>query len=120
MTSSSRTHRPRIACEVSVDRVVAARGSQHGDGLEAYATTDLPEGSVAPDLTEANVLRGDSLRQAITGALDNVAGRSRDLVLILPDAAVRVVLLDFETLPGKRQEAEPVVRFRLKKSLHFD
>jgi len=33
---------------------------------------------------------------------------------------VRVVLLDFETLPSKRDEAEAVVRFRLKKSLPFD
>jgi type IV pilus assembly protein PilM len=31
-----------------------------------------------------------------------------------------VVLLDFETLPEKRQDADPVVRFRLKKSLPFD
>jgi len=39
---------------------------------------------------------------------------------VLPDAAVRVALLDFETLPAKQQEAEAVVRFRLKKSLPFD
>ena len=39
---------------------------------------------------------------------------------MLPDAAVRVVLLDFETLPSKCEEAEGVVRFRLKKSLPFD
>ncbi|HKW67385.1 MAG TPA: hypothetical protein VJP04_08865, partial [Terriglobales bacterium] len=43
-----------------------------------------------------------------------------DVVTILPDAAVRVALLDFETLPEKREEAEAVVRFRLKKSLPFD
>ena len=30
------------------------------------------------------------------------------------------MLLDFETLPSKRDEAESVVRFRLKKSLPFD
>jgi type IV pilus assembly protein PilM len=49
-----------------------------------------------------------------------VGGRHRDLTVLLPDAAARVVLLDFDTLPEKRQEAEPVVRFRLKKSLPFD
>ncbi len=42
------------------------------------------------------------------------------MIALLPDAAVRVVLLDFETLPSSRQEAEGVVRFRLKKSLPFD
>ncbi len=44
----------------------------------------------------------------------------RDVIGVLPDAAVRVVLLDFDTLPAKPEEAEGVVRFRLKKSLPFD
>jgi type IV pilus assembly protein PilM len=39
---------------------------------------------------------------------------------VLPDAAVRVALLDFDVLPVKQQEADSVVRFRLKKSLPFD
>src|SRR4029077_18026778 len=47
-------------------------------------------------------------------------GRSRDVIAVLPDAAVRVVLLDFDTLPANSEEAEGVVRFRLKKSLPFD
>ena len=33
---------------------------------------------------------------------------------------MRVVLLDFDTLPSNPAEAEGVVRFRLKKSLPFD
>src|ERR1700678_3396878 len=39
---------------------------------------------------------------------------------VVPDAAVRVLLLDFDTLPAKPAEALPVVRFRLKKLLPFD
>jgi type IV pilus assembly protein PilM len=58
--------------------------------------------------------------QTLRDALDSVAGRSREVIAVLPDAAVRVVLLDFEALPTNRQEAEAVVRFRLKKSLPFD
>jgi type IV pilus assembly protein PilM len=42
------------------------------------------------------------------------------VTLIVPDAAVRVLLLDFDQLPGKAAEALPVVRFRLKKLLPFD
>jgi len=120
MSQSSRKNRPHVACEISADTVVAARVSQRGDGLEAFTARDLPKGAVAPDLTQANVLQADSLRQAISAAMGEVAGRARDVVLIVPDASVRVVLLDFETLPDKREEAEAVVRFRLKKSLPFD
>ena len=113
-------NRPQIACEITARAVVAARARAQGHGLETYTSKSLPEGAVTPDLTEANVLRGGSLREAIKTALEEVGGRGRDVVTIIPDAAVRVVLLDFETLPEKREEAEAVVRFRLKKSLPFD
>ena len=74
-----------------------------------------------PDLTEANVRDRDNVSQSIRDALGKFGGgRGRDVIALLPDAAVRVVFLDFETLPSNRQEAEAVVRFRLKKSLPFD
>ena len=61
---------------------------------------------------------------AVRRALDDVAGsgreRLRDVTLVVPDAAVRVLLLDFDQLPAKAAEALPVVRFRLKKLLPFD
>jgi type IV pilus assembly protein PilM len=53
-------------------------------------------------------------------ALEAVALRSRDVTLIVPDAAVRVLLLEFDELPAKPVEALPIVRFRLKKLLPFD
>jgi type IV pilus assembly protein PilM len=46
--------------------------------------------------------------------------RARDVIAVLPDAACRLVLLDFDTLPEKREDVDAVVRFRLKKSLPFD
>lgn len=119
MSRTLNQNRLQVACEISADAVVAARANHHGQ-LEAYTAKELPHGVVSPGLTEANVVRADWLRDTIKSALDEVAGRARDIVTILPDAAVRVVLLDFETLPEKREEAEAVVRFRLKKSLPFD
>ncbi|MGB8010155.1 MAG: hypothetical protein WCF68_00960, partial [Terriglobales bacterium] len=77
-------------------------------------------GSVVPDLMEPNLRDGAAIRQAIESALGSVGARSHDVIAILPDTAVRVVLLDFDTLPAKHDEAEAVVRFRLKKSLPFD
>jgi len=59
---------------------------------------------------------------AVRKALDGVAsqGRGRDVTVVVPDAAVRVLLLEFDELPSKAAEALPVVRFRLKKLLPFD
>jgi type IV pilus assembly protein PilM len=113
--------RPKLACEISADRVLAGRVSENGGHtLEACASSELAPGSVVPDLIEANLRQPDAAYEAVRDVLGNIGGRSRDVIAILPDAAVRVVLLDFETLPSKRDEVEGVVRFRLKKSLPFD
>jgi type IV pilus assembly protein PilM len=53
-------------------------------------------------------------------ALQSLPSRSHDVIAIVPDAAVRVVLLEFDTLPSDAAEANSVVRFRMKKSLPFD
>jgi type IV pilus assembly protein PilM len=57
---------------------------------------------------------------AIRKAVDSVSQRARDLTLIVPDGAVRVLLLDFDALPAKSAEALALVRFRLKKLVPFE
>jgi type IV pilus assembly protein PilM len=121
MTSSSKNvRRPSLACEIAADRVLAGRASDTGRLVETAAARELAPGTVVPDLMESNLRDGSGIRQAIEAALGAVGGKSRDVIAILPDTSVRVVLLDFETLPASREEAEAVVRFRLKKSLPFD
>ena len=116
MSSSSK---PRLACEVAADRVLAARASEPGT-VDMCAASELAPGCVVPDLVEANLRDRGRILESIRQTLDSLSGRSRDVIAVLPDAAVRVVLLDFDTLPTKRDDAEGVVRFRLKKSLPFD
>jgi type IV pilus assembly protein PilM len=72
-------------------------------------------------LQQTNILSRESLVAALRKALAELGGgRSRDLTLVIPDATTRIMLLDFDTLPEKAEDAEGVVRFRLKKSLPFD
>ena len=118
--SSKSGGRPRLACEISPDRVLAARVADRARILADCATCELAPGSVVPDLLQTNLLRRQAVREAIEQTLSRLAERSRDVIAVLPDAAVRVVLLDFEMLPSDPVEAESVVRFRLKKSLPFD
>jgi type IV pilus assembly protein PilM len=113
------TSKPRLACEVAADRVLAARASEPGT-VDMCAASELAPGCVVPDLVDANLRDRSRILDSIRQTLDSMGGRSRDVIAVLPDAAVRVVLLDFETLPSKPIEAEGVVRFRLKKSLPFD
>jgi type IV pilus assembly protein PilM len=118
-TLTSRS-KPKLACEIAPDRVLAGRVAENGGIVEMCASHELAPGSVVPDLIEANLRERTSVYETIRETLESVGGRSRDVVAVLPDAAVRVALLDFEELPPNREEAEGVVRFRLKKSLPFD
>jgi len=112
--------KPKLACEIAADRVIAGRVSERGSSVETCATGELTTGSVVPDLMEANLRERKRVFDTIQETLGSVSNRSRDVIAVLPDAAVRVMLLDFDALPAKHAEAESVVRFRLKKSLPFD
>ncbi len=78
--------RPKLACEIAPDRVIAGRAADSGQVLELCSTSELGPGCVVPDLTENNLRQRSSV----------------------------------DSLPEKREEAEGVVRFRLRKSLPFD
>jgi type IV pilus assembly protein PilM len=118
--AESHISRPRVACEVSADRVVAARATDGAKNLEAAVAAALPAGALVPGLQQANVNAREALVAALHDSLTAVAGRVKDICLVIPDATTRVMLLDMETLPEKPQEADAIVRFRLKKSLPFD
>jgi type IV pilus assembly protein PilM len=118
--STKHAARPSLACEIAADRVLAGRSAGIGRMVDMCSARELAPGTVVPDLIEPNLRDGSAIRKAIEDALGGISGRSRDVIAILPDTAVRVVLLDFEELPAKPAEAEAVVRFRLKKSLPFN
>ena len=141
--------RPRLACEVRAEGVVAARAEDASGQLSAVSRVALADGIAVPQLRVGNAAGAVSgpanpsangagpgsaagssaanstadraaVVDALRKALEAVALRTREVTLVVPDAAVRVLLLDFDALPGKLAEALPVVRFRLKKLLPFD
>jgi len=116
--------RPRLAVEVRAEGVVAARAEDATALLMGVARADLAEGAVAPGLKVGNIVDKTAVTAAVRRVLDAVAGtgreRSRDVTVVVPDSAVRVLFVDFDQLPSKAVEALPVVRFRLKKLLPFD
>ena len=116
--------RPRVACEIMPLGVVAARSADAATPLAAVAKVALVEGAVAPGLKPGNIVDRVAVTAAIRAALEQIGGRAHahdaNLTLVIPDSAVRVLLLDFEALPSRESEALPLVRFRLKKLLPFD
>jgi type IV pilus assembly protein PilM len=91
---------------------------------EAGVTVASPIGNSAAEGFVGSAAAGAAGRAtlvaAVRSALEAVSLKTRDVTLVVPDSAVRVLLLDFDELPAKAAEALPVVRFRLKKLLPFD
>ena len=111
---------PHIACEVTAHAVAAVRSEGKPSMIGAMHSHPLPAGVVTPSLNAQNVQNSHALIDAIEQALSSVGGRGQHVIAVLPDSAVRVTLLDFDSLPEQRQEADAAVRFRLRKSLPFD
>lgn len=116
----NRQAKPRLACEITSQSVIAARAKSDGAAIDLHTVRRLGPGMVRPSLTPGNIGDAAGLSESLAGALSTVGGRKRDVIAILPDAAVRVALLDFDTLPEKSADAEPIVRFRLRKAVPFD
>ena len=114
-----------MACEITAQGVVAGHSASAGAPLTDVARVELAVGAVTPSLKPGNVVDRVAVVAAISSVLEGVGLRpnsrnNADITLIVPDAAVRVLLLDFDALANKPAEALPIVRFRLKKLLPFD
>jgi len=110
--------RPAVALEITPEAVIAAATPAAGQA-PVYAAEALPALSVTPGI-EANLMDPPTVAAAVKAALGKVQPRVRSVTLVVPDAAVKVFVLDFDTLPSKQEEALPVLRFRLRKSVPFD
>jgi type IV pilus assembly protein PilM len=116
--------RPRLACEITPAGVLAARpGSVAEIGQAQDVVTHfapLRMGVLVPSLKAPAMTDRAAVSAALGQALEPIAERSKKVTVIVPDAAVRVLLLDFDTLPAKTADVLPILRFRLKKLVHFD
>ena len=112
-------HRPPAAVEISPDGVLAAASPAPGQA-PVYAFAPLAAGAIVPGIGEPNVRAAEALSSAIHSALGQVSARSHAITLVLPDNAVRVFVLDFDSLPPRPAEAMSVLRFRLRKMVPFD
>jgi type IV pilus assembly protein PilM len=114
------TPHPLIACEISADYVAAARWTRTGTGLDGFAVEPLPAGAIFPNAVEANLIDGAEVRAAVGRVFSRLRAKNEDVALLLPDSVIRVFVLHFDVFPRKPEEAIPILRWRLKKSVPFE
>jgi type IV pilus assembly protein PilM len=108
-----------LAIEVAPDRVAAARWSRAGS-LDGYAVEALPLGALVPSAVEANIVNGSAVKAAVASVCGRLRSRDEDVALILPDTVIRVFVQHFEEFPRSAEEAVPMLRWKLKKSVPFE
>jgi type IV pilus assembly protein PilM len=111
---------PMIACEIAIDYVAAARWARSGMALEGFAVEALPSGSILPTAAESNLIQADTVRAAVGRVFSRLQAKDEAVALLVPDAVIRVFVLHFDVFPRKTEEAVPMLRWRLKKSVPFE
>jgi hypothetical protein len=112
---------PDAAIEIAADRVAAVVASLRGDGLvvSAHASEALRPGVITPSLTGPNVLDRAGAVNALRRVIEKLGTRPRRVALVIPDTAVKVSLLRFDSVPPRRDDFEQLVRWQLRKAAPF-
>lgn len=113
------TPHPPLAIEIAPERVAAARWTRTG-GLDGFAVEALPAGALVPSAVETNIVNSAALKTAFTNVCTRLRAKDEGVALVLPDPVIRVFVQHFEQFPRSPQEAVPMLRWKLKKSVPFE
>ena len=111
---------PLTACEIAGGYIAAARWNRAGAGIESLAVEPLPPGAIKPSAVDINVSNPAEVRSALEKVFARVHAKTRDVALFLPDPVIRVFILHFDVFPRAVNEALPLLRWRVKKSVPFE
>jgi type IV pilus assembly protein PilM len=111
---------PLIACEIAPGYIAAARWNRAGAVIESLAVEPVPPGVIKPSAVEMNLSNSAEVRSAIERVFARLHAKTRDVALFLPDPVIRVFVLHFDVFPRAANEALPLLRWRLKKSVPFE
>jgi type IV pilus assembly protein PilM len=110
---------PPLAVEITPEQMAGARFSRNGS-VVGFAVESLPRGAVVPSAIETNLINPNAVKTAVASLARTLNAKDEDVALILPDPVIRVFVQHFEDFPRSSQEAIPMLRWKLKKSVPFE
>ncbi len=113
------TPHPAFAVEFLPGQVAAARFTRIGS-LVGYAVENLPQGAIVPSAVDTNLVNPAAVKSAVTNVCLRLGAKDEDVALILPDPVIRVFVQQFDDFPRSAEEAVPMLRWKLKKSVPFE
>jgi type IV pilus assembly protein PilM len=113
------TPHPPVAIEISAEQVAGARFTRTGS-LHGIAIESLPPGALVPSAVETNLANAAAVKLAVNKICARLEAKEEDVALLLPDPVIRVFVQHFDDFPRSSQEAIPMLRWKLKKSVPFE
>lgn len=110
---------PATLFEFQPEYILGARIFRSFRRLASIGLAELDPGSISPLLGRPNFSKPEEISRMVAGVAKIIGGEKGPFGLLLPDGAVRVSVLEFETLPADRKEQESLVRWKMKPLLPF-
>lgn len=110
---------PSLIFELEPGFVLAARLDRSTRSVRRLGSRDVATGSLEAGPNQFPPDGAPGLREAVEKVREVVGGENGRVGLLLPDPVVRAAILSFETLPKNSQEAEALVRWRMKEHLTY-
>lgn len=111
---------PRWACEFRPNGVVVVGSTADRKGVLSSASRAFADGALTPDVKGVNVQDSAAVGATLESALREARFAGSELIVVIPDDAVRITILDAESLPGVESERVQFIRWKLKKHVPFD
>lgn len=102
---------PGVGLAFFEDSIVMAFAEKTGKGILLAGCAGAP----VPAYSPYGTLPAGGFKNALAEILSGSLPRVKDIAISVPDIVVKAVVLEFDELPGNRQEAEEVIRWKAAK-----
>jgi type IV pilus assembly protein PilM len=113
------TPHPPLAIEISPERVAGVRFGRAATHV-SYNIASLPKGAIIPSAIESNMANAAVVKAAVASVCQALGAKDEDAAVLVPDPVIRVFVQHFEEFPRSPEEAVPMLRWKLKKSVPFE
>lgn len=113
---------PAVAVSIAPEQVAAVHveSGRKGPWVRGHARLPLPAGAVTPAVQGTNLADPDAVADALDGVLQRLPRRPRRIGLLLPDAAAKVSMVRFASVPARAADLDPMLRWQVRKTVPFD
>lgn len=116
------TSGPAVAVSIAPEQVTAVHleSGRNGPLVRRHARLPLPPGAVTPAVQGTNLADPAAVAEALDGVLERLPRRPRRIGLLLPDAAAKVSMVRFASVPARAADLDSMLRWQVRKTVPFD